>query len=134
MENRVLQERAFNPPTVNAETQVFWDGAKAGSLLYKQCGDCGAPHWYPRALCPFCMSANTSWRSATGAGVVYSFSVARKPDPVPYVIAYVTLDEGMTMMTRIVDCDVDAIHIGQRVRLVFRPTEGGPPVPAFAPA
>jgi uncharacterized OB-fold protein len=52
---------------------------------------------------------------------------------VPYALAYVTLDEGVTMMTNIVDCDLDAIRIGQRVRLVFKPTEGGPPVPMFTP-
>jgi hypothetical protein len=54
--------------------------------------------------------------------------------PIPYAIAYVTLEEGVTMMTNIVDCDLDAIRIGQKVTVVFRPTEGGPPVPMFAPA
>jgi len=53
--------------------------------------------------------------------------------PVPYALAYVTLDEGVTMMTNIVDCDLDAIRIGQRVKVVFKPTEGGPPVPMFTP-
>jgi hypothetical protein len=38
------------------------------------------------------------------------------------------------MMTNIVDCDLDAIRIGQAVRLAFKPTDGGPPVPMFAPA
>ena len=37
------------------------------------------------------------------------------------------------MMTNIVDCDFDALRIGQAVKLVFRPTEGGPPVPCFRP-
>jgi uncharacterized protein len=38
------------------------------------------------------------------------------------------------MMTNIVDCDLDAIRIGQRVRLVFKPSDGGgPPVPMFTP-
>ena len=54
--------------------------------------------------------------------------------PVPYAIAYVTLEEGVTMMTNIVDCDLGAIRIGQRVKVVFKPTEGGPPVPMFTPA
>ena len=54
--------------------------------------------------------------------------------PVPYALAYVTLDEGVTMMTNIVDCDLDAIRIGQRVRVAFKPSEGGPPVPMFTPA
>jgi uncharacterized OB-fold protein len=53
---------------------------------------------------------------------------------VPYAIAYVTLEEGPTMMTNIVDGDLDAIRIGQRVRVRFTPTDGGPPVPMFAPA
>jgi hypothetical protein len=37
------------------------------------------------------------------------------------------------MMTNIVDCDLDNIRIGQQVRLVFKPTDGGPPVPMFTP-
>jgi uncharacterized OB-fold protein len=53
--------------------------------------------------------------------------------PVPYALAYVMLDEGVTMMTNIVDCNLDAIRIGQRVRLIFKPSEGGPPVPMFTP-
>jgi hypothetical protein len=54
--------------------------------------------------------------------------------PVPYAIAYVTLAEGVTMMTNIVDCDLESIRIGQAVKVVFQPSEGGPPVPMFAPA
>ena len=54
--------------------------------------------------------------------------------PVPYAMAYVTLEEGVTLMTDIVDRNLDAIRIGQAVRVVFRPTEGGLPVPMFAPA
>jgi uncharacterized OB-fold protein len=64
--------------------------------------------------------------------VIYSFSVMRRATP-PYVIAYVTLDEGVTMMTGLVDCDFDALRIGQPVRVVWTPTDGGPPVPMFTP-
>jgi len=53
---------------------------------------------------------------------------------VPYAIAYVTLDEGVTMMTNLVDCNFDALRIGQRVKVVFTPTDGGPPAPTFTPA
>ena len=37
------------------------------------------------------------------------------------------------MLTNFVDCDLDALKIGQRVKLRFQETEGGPPVPVFAP-
>jgi uncharacterized OB-fold protein len=52
----------------------------------------------------------------------------------PYAIAYVTLAEGPTMMTNIVDCDFDALRVGQPVAVVFKDTENGPPVPMFKPA
>jgi hypothetical protein len=56
-------------------------------------------------------------------------------NPNPYCIAYVTLEEGPTMMTQIVDCDLDDVRIGQDVTVVFKPTEGEdtPPVPMFKP-
>jgi uncharacterized OB-fold protein len=52
---------------------------------------------------------------------------------VPYAIAYVTLDEGIKMMTNIVDCDLNTIRIGQKVGVVFKPTAGGAPMPMFRP-
>eukprot|EP01037_Dinobryon_pediforme_P012411 gene12411-12497_t len=50
--------------------------------------------------------------------------------PEPYVIAYVTLAEGPTMLTNIVGCDFDALRVGQPVRLAWVETQGGPPVPS----
>jgi hypothetical protein len=42
--------------------------------------------------------------------------------------------EGLTIMTNIVDCDLNAIRIGQSVRVVVKATGDDPPVPMFAPA
>ena len=125
-------QRKIAAPQPNPETQHFWDAAAQGKFLYKKCAACGEPHFYPRALCPFCFSDRTEWQEASGRGTIYTYSVMRRA-PVPYAIAYVTLAEGPTVMTNIVDCDLDAIHIGQSVKLVFKPSDGGPPVPMFAP-
>ena len=126
-------ERVIPAPPVSPETKRFWDAAARGTLMLKRCDACGEPHYYPRALCPFCGSDRTSWFEASGRGSVYSYSVFRRT-PVPYAIAYVTLEEGPTMLTNIVGTDLDTIRIGQRVRVRFTPTDGGPPVPTFAPA
>jgi hypothetical protein len=123
-------ERTIPAPQVTPETRPFWDAAAEGELLIKTCAACGQAHHYPRALCPFCFSDRTEWRPASGRGTIYSYSVMRRV-PVPYAIAYVTLEEGISMMTNIVACDLDAIRIGQAVKVVFAPTEGGPPVPMF---
>jgi len=125
--------RTIPAPPVTPETRPFWDAAAAGRLVIKRCTACGRPHHYPRSICPFCWSDRTEWAPASGRGSIYAYSVMRRVG-IPYVIAYVTLDEGVTMLTNIVDADLDAIRIGQPVRVVFRPTEGGPPVPMFTPA
>ena len=65
----------------------------------------------------------------------FSFSSPTPEGPkISYAIAYVTLAEGPKMMTNIVDTDLDAIEIGQAVKVVFKETEDGPPVPMFTPA
>jgi hypothetical protein len=126
-------ERKIPAPPVTPETEPFWSAAAAGRLLIKRCRSCGQAHFYPRTICPFCFNDTTDWLEASGRGTVYSYSVMRRA-PVPYAIAYVTLEEGVTMLTNIVDCDLDALRIGHAVRVVFKPTEGGPPVPMFTPA
>ena len=83
--------------------------------MIKQCAACGKAHHYPRSICPFCFSDRTEWTEASGKGTIYSYSVMRRA-PVPYAIAYVTLPEGPTMLTNIVDCDFDKLKIGQAVK------------------
>ena len=128
-----MAERKIPAPIPNVETQPYWDAAAKGKLLVKACTACGQAHHYPRAHCPFCFSDSTEWRESKGEGVIYSYSVMRRA-PQPYALAYVTLGEGPTMITNLVDCDFDKLKIGQKVKVVFKPSEGGPPVPCFTPA
>jgi uncharacterized protein len=117
-------------PRVLPESQAFWTAADEGRLLLKKCDGCGQVHHYPRDICPYCLSANTSWLPAAGTGVVYSYSTMGQGDAA-YTIAFVTLDEGVTMMTNLVDCDPGSLSIGQRVKVVFKPSDGGHAVPMF---
>ena len=121
-------------PRVNHETKAFWDATAKGQLHVGKCDDCGEHYYYPRPLCPFCFSDKVEWLQAKGTGEIYTYSVTRRGGPVPYCIAYVTLDEGVRMMTNIVDADLDTIRIGQKVKVVFKKSEGGFSVPMFAPA
>ncbi|NUZ06126.1 Zn-ribbon domain-containing OB-fold protein [Piscinibacter koreensis] len=127
------QDRPLAANAVDPVTEPFFAGAKDGVLRIRRCTACAKPHWYPRPICPFCMG-DTEWVDASGQGTVYSVSVTRRAGPIPYAIAYVTLDEGVTMLTNIVDCDLDAIRIGDRVTVCFKPTEGGGALPMFRPA
>jgi uncharacterized protein len=126
------ETRKIPAPIVTSETKAFWNAAREGRFVVPSCDACGKAHWYPRAICPFCSSEKVQWRDASGRGTIYTFSVMRRAKE-PYAIAYVALAEGPTMMTNIVDCDFDTLSIGQPVSLVFKDTEGGPPVPMFRP-
>ncbi|MFN0185708.1 MAG: Zn-ribbon domain-containing OB-fold protein [Aquabacterium sp.] len=127
------QPRELPDPVVYPDNAEFWRAAGEGRLLLRHCDACGEPHWYPRPICPLCGSDRTSWRQASGRGTVYSVSVTRGGGAEPYAIAYVTLEEGVTMMTNIVDTDLDHVRIGDAVELVFKPSAGGQAVPMFRP-
>jgi len=113
---------------ITPEIAPFWDAAAAGQLVVKHCNACGQNHYYPRAHCPFCMSSDVAWLTCTGEGVIYSFTTLKR-GPAP---AYVTLAEGPTILSAIIDCEPGKLAIGRRVVVVFRPlSEGGPSMPVF---
>lgn len=117
----------------NPETKAFWQAAAEGRLLVPKCKSCGRAHWYPRRICPHCASSEIEVQEAEGTGEVYSYSIMRRAK-VPYAIAYVRLAEGTTMMTNIVDCDFDEIHVGMPVKLVFKQSPEDYPLPMFTKA
>jgi uncharacterized OB-fold protein len=125
------QDRKIPAPKLNYGDAPYFEAASLGKLLLKYCNGCNQYHHYPRALCPFCFSDKTEWKEAKGTGTIYSYSVTRVSGPTPYAIAYVALDEGVTMLTNIVDCDLDTIRIGQKVQVTFKSSEEGPGIPMF---
>ena len=121
--------RKISAPLVLPDTLAYWQAADEGRLLVKRCTSCGEHHHYPREICPFCGSDATEWQPATGLGRVYTFSTMGEGDAA-YTLAYVTLDEGPTMLTNLVGPGPYACD--QRVRVQFLPSAGGHAVPVFA--
>jgi uncharacterized OB-fold protein len=125
-----MSERKIAAPVSNTDSEPFYAAAREGKFLIRRCTKCHKPHWYPRPLCPFCFGP-TEWEEASGEGIIYSYSVMRRAN---FTLAYVTLKEGPTMMTNIVDCDFDKLAVGQKVKLRWTPAEDGTPVPCFTAA
>ena len=123
--------RKISKPMVKAETLAYWQAADEGRLLVKRCTACGEFHHYPRDLCPYCLSDATEWVEAAGSGTVYSYSTMGQGEAA-YTLAYVTLAEGPTMLTNLVGADPAGFAIGQRVKVVFTPTDGHA-LPMFTP-
>lgn len=123
---------AIRAPVRTPETEAFWDAANNERLLYGACRECRKPHYYPRRICPFCFSTHVEWSESSGLATVYAFSLFRKGNP-PYVSAWVTLDEGVAVLTNITDCESDELEIGDRVEVVFKPAVDGQLAPLFRP-
>lgn len=119
-------------PNEDPDNKVYFDGCRAGKLILGKCKDTGRLFHYPRHVSPFTLSNNVEFVEAKGTGEIYSWSVAR--GKAPFCVAYVKLDEGPIMLTNIIDCDLDALACGQKVKVKFKETDGGAPVPMFVPA
>ncbi len=118
-------------PPASPESAAFYAAAREGRFMIGRCVGTGKLFWYPRAVSPF-DGGPAELVPASGKGVIYSYSVMRRVDP-PFALAYVTLAEGPTMMTNLVECDFDALRVGQAVTLVWTPAADGTPVPCFKP-
>jgi len=127
------------PPHPTIETQPFWDATAQGRIDLAKCDVCGFIPFYPRLICPDCQSTSMTWTTMSGQGTIYSYSVTRAgvsrtwKEHLPFVLAYVQLDEGPMMLTNIVDCDVDAVEIGAPVTAVFDDTGEGTAIIRFTP-
>ena len=130
-EKKAPAARRIFAPAVNEETAKFWKAAEDGKLLYGYCLACNEPHYFPRSFCPFCFSQRVEWREASGNATVYSYSIMHRSPTGPYTIAWVTLAEGPSVLTNLVDCDFAKIAVAAAVKLVWKPSEGGAPVPFF---
>lgn len=126
-----MSERVPSSPVTSPETVHFWEAANRREFLVRWCTSCEQPHWYPRAICPFCDSSATTWRPGSARGVIYSFSILRRGPGAPFCTAYVTLNDGVTMMTNVLAEDFDSIRIGQAVELEFLASEDGQLLPVF---
>jgi len=129
----------FEPPMSEAG-EPFWDATRDQRLVLPWCLDCGAPHWFPRDACPFCLRDQIEWREASGHGVVYAVSVMPKPamptlaDRVPYVVALVDLDEGVRVMTNVIGTEPALVTVGLEVSASWEPLSDGRHLVVFVAA
>lgn len=116
--------RARPLPVPTRFSGPFWQGTRAEKLLVPKCNDCSHYRWTPQPACPKCLSESFEWTEVSGRGEIYSFTVVHRPsDPVafpePYVVAVISLEEGVAMLSTIVGCRVDEIKVGAAVRVTF---------------
>lgn len=111
-------------PKINeADTAEFWAGTKEQEFRYQQCDNCEKIIFYPRRTCTGCTKSQLVWKVSKGLGKIYTFSIIRLSyhpffkQKLPYVVAWIDLNEGPRILSNIVGCDAKDVKIGAEVKL-----------------
>jgi len=127
-------------PHIDEENRPWWEALKRHELYVQRCRDCGELRYYPRAQCTECLSPKTEWLKCSGRGKVYTFTVTNQNqapgfrESLPYIMAYVELDEGLKMLTNIIDCRPEEAKIGTPVEVVYDDVTPEVTLAKFCPA
>ena len=108
----------------DSESRHYWEGLARGELRIQRCTTCSRAVFYPRSLCPHCHAETLAWITASGKGTIYSYTVAHQAfgvfaEQAPFIIAIIELEEGVRMMSRIIDAPREQVAIGKPVQVTF---------------
>lgn len=126
-------------PEYSPDTEEFWERCNDGELVVQECRDCGERRLYPNDACPACWSEASKDVICEGTGTVATYTVSRRPssdafeDDVPYVLALIELDEGVTVMSNILEASPEEVSIGMDVELTWE-RRGDQRIYQFEPA
>lgn len=101
----------------------FYDYLRENKLATTRCKDCKQLHWPPRVICPNCISDNLEWEEIPTNAKIYSYTVqyAGLPpelsDKAPIVYAMLDFDNGLRLLSAIIDAKEEEIKTGLEVEL-----------------
>jgi hypothetical protein len=131
-------ETARPAPILTEDNHCFWDAARKGQLVAQRCSGCDRLRHPPRPMCPWCHSLDWDVDELSGRGSVYSYSILHHPQnpafDYPVIAALVDLDEGIRVLSNLVEVEPGDVVIGMPVVVGFRPTLHDGRVPVFRPA
>jgi uncharacterized OB-fold protein len=130
------EEPTYALPQSDPESAPYWEGIQQGELRIQRCRICQRHVFYPRSLCPHCHSDQLTWVRATGRGTIYSYTVVHRAfgpfaAEAPFIIAIVELEEGVRLMSRLINSPRERVCIGSAVQVSFERLSGRPPLPLF---
>ncbi len=131
----------FAYPIPEPGAEPYWAACNRSELQMQRCSGCGHYRWLPGELCPQCGSTALEWTALSGRGRVTTWTVITHPvhpaatTRVPYIVAEVELEEqqGLRMISNLIDIDPDAVAFDLRVKVTFEDHPAGQKLPVFRP-
>jgi hypothetical protein len=126
-------------PQISPDMAPFFEAAHRHELVVQRCTGCGALRFPARPICSRCLSREAEWVPASGRGTVFSFAImhqAMHPGfaaEVPYAVVVIELDEGVRLLSNLVDCPTSDVRIGMPVEVVFDDVTPDVTLPKFRP-
>jgi len=135
--NDTLDIKRDAPPP-RSFSKTYWDATREKKLLLQYDPKVGRYQFYPRATGIATGNRKLEWREVSGKGEIFSFTVARRTrEPFrghePFLIVLVTLDEGVNVMANMIDCTLEEMKIGLRVKPYWAPLPNGTHLLMFTP-
>lgn len=125
-------------PVENHDNAHYWQGLRDGKLLIQQCTQCGVLRHPPQPMCEHCQSLEWGTVVSSGKGTVYTYTVMHYPEIPPFdypnAIVLVDLDEGVRIVSQLIDAPPPLPHIGMAVEMTIIPVQDGLSLPVFRPA
>ena len=127
----------FPLPIPNLDNQEFFDKCREHQLVLRRCQDCHSFLHPPRPNCPDCGSENLEWVASRGRGTIYTFTITREPvsraflGRLPWNVVEVEMEEGVHLVSNLVDCDPEEIEIGLAVEVIFEAVNDEITLPKF---
>ena len=115
----------------------WWQQAEAGKLLIQRCEQCCTLRHPPHPMCSHCRCLAWDYIEASGRGSLHTYTVIHHPRfpgyDYPIIVILVDLEEGERMVSRLVDCERDAVRIGMPLEVCFESGSDGFKLPVFRP-
>jgi len=122
-----MTEQAYTKPlpTIEGFAKEFYDWCKQRELRFQRCLDCAAWRHVPREMCAECGSWNSEWAKSSGHGKVFTWTVVARPmhpafqADCPYAAVVIEMDEGVRLLSQVVDCPPNELRMDLPVEVVF---------------
>jgi uncharacterized OB-fold protein len=114
-------------PQPTRDNLEFYEAARRGELVFQRCTACKRFRHYPRPICPECLSRDFTWEPSRRRGRIWTWTIVRGPTlpafetQLPYNVVDVLMDEGVHIVSQVLDCPPEAIQADMPVEAVFVP-------------